>query len=639
MALIGLRVDSDGYVLRQEPPSILARRLGTRFAILYLLPLVVLHVLSLSSYPQFGPASNVEESAYTYTSARNFVRFGFLNSGFLQDFSNSPYTEDHPYTYTHMPAGPDIVTAVLLSLTEFDYRLTRLVFCILFLLGIWCYVRVTDYILAGFGLAGGAFVLFFIWPWHVLQGMERLIYSPFLLLAFAPMLVVHFAEQSQTRNKRTWFYFLASSVAFAASLYLEYSLLSGVMAFWLLIYGLRVLPGGRAAQLALVASAILGILAHLVQNYLFMGHDVFLKELVSVLGNRITGFPSQHSLESWYAQNALVHHGSRPISPTTLLSQVRDNFAVFGFKTLVVVCAIAILATVTVIVKGAKEIVFVPSDRTKAAGKRFLGLLTSVTVAVLTPMVLFPAFAQEVSLKGSGANGYFLAIFALAATAFAAQQAAAYFSLEQTTLVLRVHTTPPDRGAMLMTGAGTATPVFHATLAFLLGLMLVYLLLTIARQRLVEYVQVVDSYRTSTVHHLEKLTDYRNRIFMTNVNLPVVGFLVEYPGFGVCSPKSVTIDGMINVSSCKVSFVRRVEYWRSRAPDVFVFFKDRRFFPAFADCLPTSGAPSSGRDPESCMREFESRLARLFNVLQDNELFTVFDLSNIAPAKNESAGR
>ena len=57
------------------------------------------------AFDVFSPYDLIEESAYTYTSVKNFLRFGALNSWFLQDFSASPDLADHPFVYNHMPAG------------------------------------------------------------------------------------------------------------------------------------------------------------------------------------------------------------------------------------------------------------------------------------------------------------------------------------------------------------------------------------------------------------------------------------------------------------------------------------------------------------------------------------------------------
>src|SRR5262245_53154268 len=77
----------------------------------------LLFTVAVVRSPYYSPLSLVEEAAYTYTTATNFVRFGYWNSTLLQDFSNASSPLDHPYVYNHMPAGPDILQAVLLQIS------------------------------------------------------------------------------------------------------------------------------------------------------------------------------------------------------------------------------------------------------------------------------------------------------------------------------------------------------------------------------------------------------------------------------------------------------------------------------------------------------------------------------------------
>lgn len=75
------------------------------------------HVGSVFAYPYFTPSSNVEELAYTYISSANYNRFGFPFCGFLRNFAASHDPADHPYVYSHMPPGPDIVNALSMRAT------------------------------------------------------------------------------------------------------------------------------------------------------------------------------------------------------------------------------------------------------------------------------------------------------------------------------------------------------------------------------------------------------------------------------------------------------------------------------------------------------------------------------------------
>src|SRR5688572_30336639 len=86
--LLGARRDEATLRLLWPEPRTAIWRMSLVVAALYIIPLFVLQVSWLPKSPQFGPASLTEETAYTYISAGNFLRYGFMNSGFLQDFSS-----------------------------------------------------------------------------------------------------------------------------------------------------------------------------------------------------------------------------------------------------------------------------------------------------------------------------------------------------------------------------------------------------------------------------------------------------------------------------------------------------------------------------------------------------------------------
>src|SRR5450631_2989154 len=126
---------SSNFLLRlRGKPRVAANSLSavcnaaiTAFSFALILSLFFVHLRAALSSTFFTAFSLVEETAYTLISAQNFLKFGFLNSKFLQDFSVSPDKIDHPYVYDHMPAGPDITQALLLHLTNGSYETTRII--------------------------------------------------------------------------------------------------------------------------------------------------------------------------------------------------------------------------------------------------------------------------------------------------------------------------------------------------------------------------------------------------------------------------------------------------------------------------------------------------------------------------------
>jgi len=115
-------------------------------------------------------------------------------------------------------------------------------------------------------------------------------------------------------------------------------------------------------------------------------------------------------------------------------------------------------------------------------------------------------------------------------------------------------------------------------------------------------------------------------LFMTNINVPVVGFLAQAPGFGVCEPRAIGGDGSIDLSRCKTAFMRRYEYWSQQRPRYFFYFDHPALFPGFADCLPKGTLVGQERDGNSCMDELRHRLARQYVLVFENRLMKVFDL-------------
>jgi hypothetical protein len=591
-------------------------RISLLLAVLYLAPILILQLASLAKSPEFGPASLVEETAYTYISAGNFLRYGFLNSGLLQDFSSSPYPEDHPFVYVHMPAGPDVLTAVLLGATGHNYALTRFIFAIIFVAGLYVFARFVELLLRERGLAGGGLAILFVGAWILAQGSDRLIYSPFPLLAFGPVLLL---ARSHASTKRIWIA-CATLMAFVASIYLEYSLLSGVLISWLLLYELKLLPGGRRYAVALVLPALAGILAHLIQNLVFLGPHVFLTELANVIGNRTTGFPTQETLKAWYQEIGVVHHGSKPVRLSVVLSQIRDNFQFFETRLLVVIALVTVICASTRVFRPG-GILLTRSDETKFIGRLF----TWVVAVVIAPIALFPAFAQEVNLRGSGANQFFLAVAALAVCAQAfvvvRRWSPVAFEIRENGLMVKKAEVIEQKGAYAILAARLVT-------FGMITVLLLHLSFALIRERAGELRSLAKTYREVQLAALTELRNLRGSLFMTNINLPLVSYYMEYPGFGVCEPSSVSEDGDIDVRKCKVSFVRREAYWSKQPPKYFIYFREGRFFPGFGDCLPEGLIGDHSRAEASCVKAFEAKLRRNFSVVLENRLFTTFSIGS-----------
>ena len=106
--------------------------------------------------PYFTPIGVVEETAYVYISANNFIDYGYWQSGFLQDMAYSSDPADHPYIYNHMPPGSDIFLSLLLRLSGKNYTFTRVVYALIFISGVVVYLWFVTLIFKPLKLKGAA---------------------------------------------------------------------------------------------------------------------------------------------------------------------------------------------------------------------------------------------------------------------------------------------------------------------------------------------------------------------------------------------------------------------------------------------------------------------------------------------------
>ena len=252
--------------------------------------------LKQSAHSQFfTPYSLLEEAAYTFTSANNYLRFGYLNSGFLQDFATGLDPADHPYVYNHMPPGPDLLTSVVLSLSDRNYVWARAFFASTMLAGLAVYYLFLRKFFSNLGAGLPAVALLLISPWVITQLFDRQIYSPFLLLAFLPpLLLFRYLEKYNTS-----YLIAAAAVIVLSSIYIEYSLLSAIIVSWIFMYLMQLMPLRLRHMIVVCAAFGFGIVAHLVQNMLYLGWDIFVTELKYTIYNRVTGYPTQQALAEY----------------------------------------------------------------------------------------------------------------------------------------------------------------------------------------------------------------------------------------------------------------------------------------------------------------------------------------------------
>jgi hypothetical protein len=637
------------------------RGLPAAAAVLLVGIIYALHVNMTFRYEHVNPASNVEEWAYTNIAANNFLRFGFLNSLFLQDHSTSPYPEDHPFVYNHMPAGAENAAAVMLKLTDHNYRLTRFFFAAFMLPGLYFFVRFAGILFGRASLRGAPLVLFAASPFVILSHMEAQIHSVFLLLGFAPL--VWLIEHADRGGR--WRLWAAAAGLFVLGIYVQYVLVAAIVFGLVYLWALRIVKL-RFMHVALGVGAIVAaVVAHLLQNLAYFGPELFVKELMYTLGNRMVGIPSKDELRDFYQSISVVHHGSRPVDPAGFVKTILRNLRVPQWPFL-----LALLATSAAVYLGLRK-------KAPVAGESLSGEFVSrfrhvfmlylwAGLTVVSVILMFPAFTQEVNLGPYGVNHLILGIPSIAlimsalelghgpemfsgagdasaAWRWGASYAIAFLAILHFAqlvvwpgLLAQGFATIVFVGCIAWSwarrsdsnGAGLAGSV--RMLAFVLGASsLCALTVGVATEGLALYGQA----RTpSYLVPLAELKKFHGKLFMTNINLPTVGFFVEGPGYGVCGLEAVGADGKVDSKECKISFVRRVKYWQSQQPDLFFFFWSPRVFPGFSDCMPlTAKLPEGEEALGTCIGKLRHRLETNFPLVHSNPLFEVYDLKGSPP--------
>jgi hypothetical protein len=609
-ATVGLEVrhQASGYSFRGGPLYAIPARL---LAVVALLGSSILFLSTVVTFPFYSPVSNVEELTLFYTSAGNLVKYGFLNSGFLPDYSTSSRALDHPYVYSHMPPGPDIFIALLLKLVPEGYRLVRLVFWAVFLAGMVCYFRFAELILKQFKVSGAGYALLLTTPFMILHTFDDPVYAAFPLLAFLPLLTL----QAYYRTQRTWYLAGTLGVGLFSAVYLDYLTLLVVSWCWGLLYFTQLLRLELRHLIAFAGVIVGGLVVHLVQNYLYLGGDLFFHELWVTITNRTTGVPTQDELKAFYREHGLVHHGAGRINPLGVLYQLLTAIYFPGLILLAVAALIAVLWGVQrnlrmdtsrqswVIERSVEMCAFA------TAAKRFALLWVWVIGAITLPMMMLPAFTQEYGIRGTGLHSYFLGIAAVASVLYGIKTAA-----------LQI---PPTFGTAPL-GSLTWRDLRVCVLAAVVLALLVGVVVQLGKARLGEIRPTLRDFSRPKFYKLDEIhQQFGGEVFMTNVNPVPVGFFAREAGYGVCELDSLPEAGDIAPSQCRVSYMRDRAYYDNVRPRYFFFF--RGMFPGFSQCLPPGFFPMLDRG-DDCFETMQKRLERRFHRAADTGLFEVYDL-------------
>jgi len=604
---LGIGREADRYTI---PPRSVVAAPACLLAIVILIVLSVMFLDSVGRFPYYSPVSNVEELTLFYTSAGNFLKYGFLNSGFLADYSTSSRSSDHPYIYNHMPPGPDILMAALLKGTGGSYWVVRVAFWLTFLAGMICYFSFVELILGGFGLTGAGYAILLMSPYMILRTFDDVGYAVFPLLGFLPLL----ALQVYYRTGRLRYLGLMLTLGLISALYFDYLTLLMVCWCWGLLYFTQLIPVMRRHLIGFASVVVGGMAAHLIQNYLYLGPGLFFRELWMMAANRITGVPTRNELKAFYQANGLVHHGSGQFSLPGFLYNLDLGLNFPGRASLLLAALIGLAWVIghNVHWETDRKVLTVPRSPMGPALTRFVGLWIWAAGTIVLPMCMLPAFTTEYGVHGTGLHSYFLGTAVTASVLYGVRTA--------------VRWVPRDLGS----ATGPRLPKILVALAIVCVLGLFgWVVWRLADYQAREFSIAASVYSEAKSNKLRWIRrHYAGEVFMTNINPVTVGFFAREAGHGACELASLPEAGDIDPSRCHVSYMQDLDHYRRVRPRYFFFF--REMFPGFSQCLPSGYYPMLDKGGDACFTTMQRRLAARFARITDTGLFEVYDLTKPA---------
>jgi hypothetical protein len=255
--------------------------------------------------------------------------------------------------------------------------------------------------------------------------------------------------------------------------------------------------------------------------------------------------------------------------------------------------------------------------------KFFLKMFFFIVAIIITPIVLFPAFAQEVNLNGA-TNFIWLGFLCVALASLAATRliVAAFPAIPTILIWWRTRSIFFKIPSILQIAA---IGVFVCASA-----LLVAKIPNAIGKTTNLFASIHSRYAQNPNVELEQLRNFAAAPFMTNINVPTVYFYTSSVGFGVCGLDSIADNGHLNLDGCKIALVRDRSLYDRTRPSYFFFFNVPPYFPGFADCGPPAfilPAEQQLRAPAGCFEIQRSRLDKNFLKVLDTNLFSVYDLN------------
>ena len=591
LSWLRVRRTAQGYVLDWLPFLSSGSWLGAPILAGYAL----LFLVALARFPLVGPVATVDEQLIYYQTARNFVQYGFLNSGLLHDLSTSSNPAHHPYIYSHMPAGPEVFIAVLMKIFGERWGLIRLVFAAVFFVGIAYFLRFVQLVLTRHGLTGAGYALLFLSPFTVLHAIDHPAYSPFPLFLFFPVM----ALQRYYATGRAVHYWMALTSVLVASLYaVTLSFILFCVAWSLLwLLGLVRLEFRHLAAMILVGAS--GILLHLLQGMWFLGPGVFFEELRITLSNRMFGEPSVQEVMAFYRTHDIVVHGTHHFDPFRSLVSINKSLRFPGRLAFVLLALVAVAWGILRIGRFDRttETLVVPVDATSASFRTSVSLtarlLVWAVVSILIPLALFPAYTGDYGLQGLGE--FLLAVVAVAVFAYTTRE-----------LLAEARGLPSALRPDEIWLRGLALVIVVAVFLGALGML--------ARTQEVNLKAMVPAHLATNPNAelLEIGRLLKGRVVMTNVYPTTASFFTQEAAFGGCEMAALGSDGSVDPAGCHAAFIKGYGRGVSVNPTHAILF--RSLFTGFTQCL------------EDCLEKLEARLDKHHEKVFEAKLFTIYAL-------------
>jgi hypothetical protein len=349
----------------------------------------------------------------------------------------------------------------------------------------------------------------------------------------------------------------------------------------------------------MVLVGALGIVLHLVQGIWFLGPGIFFEELCITLSNRIFGEPSAQEVMAFYRAHDIVLHGTHHLDPIRSLVSINKSLR-FPGRLLFVLLGLVVMAWAALRVgrfDRTSGTWLVPVDATsmslRTTASLLVRLLAWAVLAIIIPLILFPAYTGDYGLQGLGE--FLLAVGAVTLLAATFRELFREMPGLQSTSSpwqVSVRGLPLICVAVVLLGAlGTLARTQEENL------------------KAMAHAELGPNPNAALLGIGQLL---KGKIVMTNVYPTTASFFTREAAFGGCEMTAFESDGSVDASKCHAAFIKGYGRGVRADPSHAVLF--RGLFTGFTLCL------------DDCLEELEVRLDQHHDKVFETKLFTIYAL-------------